>query len=215
VEATLEAPPEPVKVEPEPAVKAKETSAEDAGLRPRLKLTPTATDEEFASLFEAAGGRTPEESAESEGWTWRELLSSIDDEGGVEGDHAQLEANLIREVVKLGIDPSDLLARDRVEEVAAAVQTGDVDGAREVVRKLIPAAIRRVVRSLANDEASARQVAKQLGVYRAMLTDAAARDPEGFLVSTLLGSDAGCAYLVLDAAAGRSRQLAFQTSDPA
>jgi hypothetical protein len=175
------------------------SKAEKAGLRPRLRLTPTATDDEFSSVFEASGGKSPDEGGDTEGWTWKELLSSLD-EGAGHRDPASLEAALVSEVAKLGIEPAELLSRDSVDEIAAAIQVGDADGARERVRKLTPAAIRRIVRSLSTDEALTRQVAKNLGLYRALLDDAMERDPEGFLVATLLGSDGGSAYLVLEAA---------------
>ena len=38
--------------------------------------------------------------------------------------------------------------------------------------------------------------------YRGMLEEAVARDHEGFMVATLLASDAGRVFLLLDAAAG-------------
>ena len=51
----------------------------------------------------------------------------------------------------MGIDPAALLPKGRIEEIAAAVQTGDAAGAREVVRTLAPAAIRRIARRLISD----------------------------------------------------------------
>ena len=38
--------------------------------------------------------------------------------------------------------------------------------------------------------------------YQTLVEDAAVRDPEGFLMATLLGEEAGRLYLLLDAAAG-------------
>ncbi len=48
----LNLPPRPVIPEPDEPL-----FADEVGLRPRLKLTPTASDEEFKTVFEAAGGR--------------------------------------------------------------------------------------------------------------------------------------------------------------
>src|SRR6201999_3616249 len=98
---------------------------EDPGLRPRLKLklTPTATDEEFAAVFEAAGGvgAEPAEPAhEGESWTWKDLLASID---GADAEGERLQDLLAHEVAQMGVDPVKLLPKARIDEIAAAVQT--------------------------------------------------------------------------------------------
>ena len=167
--------------------------------RQRLKLTPTATDDEFTSIFEAAAGRPPEPVPAADGWTWKDLLSSMD-----EGEPAAVadDAGLVTEIAGMGIDPAALLPRSRIEEIAAAIQTGDLDGAREVVRKLAPAATRRLTRRLFTDEALKRQVLPFVGRFLDLLEGAAESDPEGFGVADLLGSDLGRAYLLFDAAVG-------------
>ncbi|HVI33921.1 polar localization protein TipN [Phenylobacterium sp.] len=172
------------------------------GLRPRLKLTPTATDEEFSQVFESAAGRpVPEPKAEGdgEGWTWKDLLSSIDG-GSAEGE--ALEQTLGAELAKMGVDPEKLLPKPRIDEIAAAVQVGDLDGARQVVKRLAPAATRRIVRRLFTDEALRGQVTGYIRRYQGLVDDAVVRDPEGFLMAELLGAEAGRLYLLLDAAVG-------------
>jgi hypothetical protein len=182
--------------------------AERLGLRPRLKLTPTATDEEFSQIFEAAGGPPSAETAadedeeeepppEGEAWTWKDLLASID-----VGSAEKLEVTLSAELAKMGIEPAKLLPKARIDQIAAAVQTGDLDGAREVVKRLAPAATRRIVRRLFTDEALRLQVATYVHRYQQLVDDAVVRDPEGFLMASLLGGDEGRLYLLLDAAAG-------------
>ncbi|CAN5669963.1 hypothetical protein BH10PSE5_BH10PSE5_16130 [soil metagenome] len=109
---------------------------------------------------------------------------------------------LAAEVAAMGIDPVALLPRGRIDEISAAIQVEDVDGAREVVRKLAPAATRRLARRLFTDETLRRQVVTYLNGFQDMLDDAAARDHQGFEVSQLLASDAGRTYLLFDAAAG-------------
>jgi hypothetical protein len=180
---------------------AEPPSAEQLGLRPRLRLTPTATDEEFRSVFETAGGRAPPEPApEGEGgWPGKDLLSTID------GDSSDTEGQaerLVQEIEAMGIDPAALLPRGRIDEVAAAIQTRDQAGAREVVRRLAPAATRRLVRRLFSDAALRGQTERYLRRFVGMLDEAAERDRGGHLVASLLSSDAGRAYLLLDAAAG-------------
>jgi type II secretory pathway pseudopilin PulG len=189
----------------EAAVVAAETataaSAQAAGLRPRLKLTPTATDEEFRSVFETAGGRTPPPAPEPAegGWSWKDLLTSIDSD---ESDPESLAERMAAEIAAMGIDPAALLPRTRIDEIAAAVQTRDSEGAREVVRRLAPAAIRRLVRRLFSDAAMRGQTERFLQRFGGMLEEAVERDRSGLLAGAMLASDGGRAYLLLDAAAG-------------
>jgi hypothetical protein len=202
-------------VEPAPKAKAAKPSkaekeakptlaplATRLGLRPRLKLTPTATDAEFSQVFEAAGGPPAAEAGpekEGEGaWSWKDLLSAIDGDGQGE----QLEARLAAELAGMGVEPDKLLPKPRIDEIAAAVQVGDHDGARQVVKRLAPAATRRIARRLFTDEAMQGQVYAYVRRYRTLVDDAVVRDPEGFLMAELLGAEAGRLYLLLDAAAG-------------
>lgn len=202
VEAETAAPPAispaPDVVEPEaPAPAAAPDATPDAAdQRPRLRLTPTATDEEFSSIFEAAGGAAEDRAPESDGWTWKELLTSIEDEPGT------LEDGLLGEIASMGIDPRALLPDARVEEIAVVVQAGDQQGAREVVRKLAPAAIRRISRRLLTDQALKSRIAEFLKRQDGQLQATGGRPDAAKLVGGLLGSDAGRAYLLLDAAAG-------------
>lgn len=215
-------PPEPIAVVPEPVAAAPEPLFEDddselelndpippppieekiaKAARPRLRLTPTATDEEFATVFEQAAGR--HEDPGGDGWTWKDLLSSLEEPDGAEPvPHPPLEETLAAEIGAMGIDPTALLPRSRIHELAAALQMRDLEGARAVVRRLAPAATRRLARKLFTDEQLKRQVLSYLSRYHDLLEDAAERDPEGFLVETLLSSEAGRTYLLFDAAAG-------------
>jgi hypothetical protein len=201
---SAEAPEEPLELdmplaEPPPVVEEPPSRA----ARPRLRLTPTATDAEFAHVFEQAGGRATEEpgAGGEEGWTWKDLLSSLDETDERDGD-ADLAETLTHEISAMGIDPAALLPRTRIDEIAAAIQTRDLSGSREVVRRLAPAATRRLTRRILGDKSLQRQVAKYLARYGELLDDAVERDPEGFMAATLLSSDAGRTYLLLDAVAG-------------
>lgn len=187
--------------------------AEQIGLRPRLKLTPTATDAEFSAVFEAAGGApaakseagaAAEEEAEEpaeggEAWTWKDLLASID---GAEAEGERLQDQLSAELGRMGVEPGKLLPKARIDEIAAAVQTGDAEGARQVVKRLAPAATRRIARKLATDAGVKRQALTYVRRYRTLIQDAVVRDPEGFLMAGMLAEEAGRLYLLLDAAAG-------------
>jgi len=175
--------------------------AETLALRPRLKLTPTATDEEFSQVFEAAGGApgAEAEAPDGEAWTWKDLLASID---GAEAEGERLQDLLGAEFARLGIEPETLLPAPRIDEIAAAVQTGDHDGARQVVKRLAPAAARRIARRLAGDDKLRRNAQTYIRRYQTLLQDAAVRDPEGFLTASTLAEPAGRLYLLLDAGAG-------------
>jgi hypothetical protein len=170
--------------------------------RPRLRLTPTATDAEFSTVFDQAGGRNEEPGGE--GWTWKDLLSSIDESEGAEPEalHAPLEEVLAAEIGVMGIDPSALLPRSRIQEIAEVLLARDADGARTMVRKLAPAATRRLARRLFTDEALKRQVVQYLSRYHERLEDTVARDRDGRQIEALLSSEAGRTYLLFDAAAG-------------
>ena len=188
-------------MEPAPAASVEpEDPALAEALRPRLKLTPTATDEEFAAVFEAAGGPAVDGEELPDGeWTWKDLLASID---GADADGERLQDQLGAELAKMGVEPGKLLPKARIDEIAAAVQTGDLEGAREVVRRLAPAAVRRIARRLTTDDGVKRQVQVYVRRYQTLVDDAVVRDPEGFLMASLLGDEAGRLYLLLDAAAG-------------
>jgi hypothetical protein len=176
---------------------------EAPGDRRRLRLTPTATDEEFRSVFEKASTRKAAPPAGEDGgqggWSWRNLLSGI--ESSSQGD-AALGEKLAAEITAMGIDPHALLPRPRIDEIAAALQTGDAGGAREVVKRLAPAAIRRLVRRLFSDSTLKGNAERFIKRYAGMVEEAAGQDREGFLMAALLSSDAGRAYLLLDAASG-------------
>jgi hypothetical protein len=157
----------------------------------------TATEEEFNAALAAASGQPAESEA---GWTWKELLTSID--GDDAAADAQMGQGLFREIEDMGIDPAALLSRTRIEEIAAAIQTHDVEGAREVVRTLAPAAIRRLSRRLISDREFRQRCVTYVGRYAAVIDEASKRDKEGFQAASLLNSNVGRAYLLLDAAAG-------------
>jgi hypothetical protein len=89
-----------------------------------------------------------------------------------------------------------------VEEIAAVVQTGDPVGARQVVRTLAPAAVRRLSRRLMSDTPFRANAQTFVERYTAIIAEAMRRDSQGFQAAALLASDAGRAYLLLDAAAG-------------
>ena len=142
---------------------------------------------------------SPDEARDGEGWTWKDLLTSIDQ---TDRDGASLGDELAKELLEMGVDGEKLLPSARVLEIAAAVQAGDMDGARQVVRRLAPAATRRIGRRLFTDDAIRQRTDAYLKRYRALTLDAAGRDPSGRMVGDMLSDPAGRTFLLLDAAAG-------------
>ena len=186
-------------------------------LRGRLRLTPTASDDEFKAVFDAAGGQPP--GPDEPGWTWKELLTTLDSEGDPAAEAGASEAApaapaapidagrlgeaLYQEIETMGIDPLALLTRSRIEEIAAAVQSGDPSASRDVVRTLAPAAIRRIARRMLADNVFRGRVQALNRHYGELIAEAARRDPVGLQAAALLATNAGRAYLLLDAAAGQ------------
>jgi hypothetical protein len=180
--------------EPGPSRRSEPVNAAAAGLRPRLKLTTPAAAEEPV----APRARAP---APDDDWTWKELLVSKDEPEADDDDDA-LAGRLIAEIEALGVDAAALLPRPRIDEIAAALQTGDASGAREVVRRLAPAAVRRLSRRVLTDKVLRTEADRYVRRYEEILSDSAQRDREGYMTAALLGSDPGRAFLLLDAAVG-------------
>src|SRR5262249_19627928 len=106
-----------------------------------------------------------------------------------EGDLDDLADRLIDEIGALGVDPNALLPGPRIEEPAAPSQRGDSDGARQVARRVAPAAVRRIARRVLT-EPGLRDAADRFAIgYEALLDDAARKDHEGYRAAALLNSD--------------------------
>ncbi len=200
--------PEPRPAEPraaaEPAVATTpvEPPATEAGLRPRLKLTPTATDEEFKTVFDAAGGREPESIGDA--WTWKDLLSSMDKPAAAPAqppvDDGSLVQTVLGELEGMGIETAALVPRARIDEVATAMRGGGAPACRELVRRMAPAGVRRLSRRMLADRVFREQGERYVRRYALMMAEAARREGPVFAPQGLLGSDQGRAYLLLDAA---------------
>lgn len=204
--------------EPPPAlepIRAAALSSSDIGLRPRLRLTPETiapptppvperkppvvheTLDAFqrpplpkAPAYEPPGGGN---------WTWKDLLSGIDEPPI---DDEVLAERLISEIEALGLDVATLLPLARIDEIASAVQRGDHAQARDAVRGLAPGAVRRLSRRVLTDKVLRAQADRYVQRYEDLLNDSAKRDRDGFMTSALLGSEPGRAFLLFDAAVG-------------
>jgi hypothetical protein len=103
-------------------------------------------------------------------------------------------------VEAMGIDAAALVPRARIDEIAAAIKAGGSTNGRDMMRRLAPAAIRRLSRRMMADRSFHAQAERYVRRYQATLAEAAGRDGESFVAQGLLGSDQGRAFLLLDAA---------------
>ena len=167
------------------------TPATSPSLRPRL--SPSSSDDgALEALFE------PEPAAPSaEAWTWRDLLSSIEE---TPIDDETLADRLLAEIEGMGVDTAALLPTGLTDEIARGVQAGDGEAVAAAVKRAAPAAVRRLSRRLSTDKVLRAHAERFLQRYEALMADAVRRDPDGFIVAALLGSDAGRAGLLLDVA---------------
>ena len=117
------------------------------GLRGRLKLEPAGDDP-------GSRRRRPPRI----GWTgaiWsttaRARLRSISTRPVMPADDGALTERITAAIRRMGVDPNALLPRSRVEEAAAAFAERDPDRARQIVRRVAPAAVRSVSRRVMSD----------------------------------------------------------------
>ena len=111
---------------------------------------------------------------------------------------SRLTSGVIRD---MGIDPAALLPRARVEEASQALSEGDATRARDIVRRVAPAAVRRISRRVLTDRPLRADVDRLVRHYARSLAESA-RNGDAVGVSALLASDPGRTFLLLDAAVG-------------
>lgn len=186
--------------EASPAPAAPQPAPEAVTLRPRLKLTPEAADEEVFVSDEVT--TAPEEifsepEPADKGLSWKEILTSVD--AGAEADAAEAP-DMIEEVGMLGIDPAALLPRSRIDEISLVLQSGDQAGARDIVRQLAPAAMRRLSRHILTDPELQDRASRFLKGFEGRLMSAITGQGAGLAVVNLLGSDEGRVFLLVDSA---------------
>ena len=163
------------------------------GLRGRLRLEPA---------------EPPAPAQANDGLDWADLVGPADDEpqplelsDAINPADAQLPDRLADAIRRMGVDPNALLPRTRVDEAARAFGLGDPAGARQIVRRVAPAAVRSVSRRVLSDgdlRADAERYVRAFG--RDLSIAARAGDIDG--LNARLSSDAGRAFMLLDAAVG-------------
>jgi hypothetical protein len=184
--------------------------ADRLGLRERIRLTPTATDREFAAVFEAASGRmatippprpppAEDEAGEGDPWTWKDLLASLEEP---DGEGVSLEARILADLAAMDIDPAVLIAHDRLDLIGQALLRGDQEEARAEVRRAAGPAVRRAARRLFTDDDVRARAQVFVRRYQTLIADAVEQVDGSAGVADMLTTPAGRAFLLLDAAGG-------------
>ena len=175
---------------------ARTEEARGFGLRGRLKLEPMP-------------GSTPPATPPADRLGWNDLVDDGPGEAPLDldtpimpgADIEGLEQRVTAAIRRMGVDPNALLPRSRIEEAAHAVAERDPDRARQIVRRVAPAAVRSVSRRVLTDpDLRADAEAYVRAVARDLTARAGAGDASG--IQGRLTSDGGRAYMLLDAAIG-------------
>jgi hypothetical protein len=165
------------------------------GLRGRLKLAPAGE--------EAAPRTSP---PPQDRLDWSDLVDDgpgevpLDLDSPVMPEDGALTDRITAAIRRMGVDPNALLPRSRVEEAAASFADRDPDRARQIVRRVAPAAVRSVSRRVMSDPDLRADAERYVRILANQLDDQAPGGPAAVLA--VLATDAGRAFMLLDAAVG-------------
>lgn len=209
--------PPPRQPAPQPQVTPRATPApQPAREAPRLRLTPlTPAETRPAQRPQPQGSRA----GESSGWSWRDLLNGMDGNGNpprdpleipsttapqppLDGDFDNIEDVMVGEVSAMGVDAAALLSRSRVDEMITSILAENNEGARNLVRRIAPAAIRRLTRRLTADPVLREQANVFVSAYDQQINIALMSKDGARGLQDVLNNDRGRAYLLIDAAIG-------------
>lgn len=166
------------------------------GLRGRLKLEPM------------PGSSAPAAAAEGR-LDWNDLVDEVAGEAPLDLDTPlmppeasdALGERITAAIRRMGVDPNALLPRSRVEEAAQAVADQDPDRARQIVRRVAPAAVRSVSRRVLTDPDLRADAEAYVRAFSGDLKERA-ENHDGPGILGRLTSDGGRAFMLLDAAIG-------------
>ncbi|MGH7020933.1 MAG: tipN, partial [Brevundimonas sp.] len=193
--------PRPVEAKPEPKTEAKPAAAKPAdergfGLRGRLRLEPTED--------------APPPPARDEPLDWSDLAEDdqaneapleLDAPMAAPVDAAALADRITAAIRRMGVDPNALLPRARIEEAARALAVQEPDRARQIVRRVAPAAVRSVSRRILADAELRADADAYVRAFGLEMQDHARRG-DAHDVQARLATDEGRAFMLLDAAIG-------------
>ncbi|CAN5158274.1 polar localization protein TipN [soil metagenome] len=168
------------------------------GLRGRLRLEPT----------EAQPARRAQPAA-ADRLDWSDLVGDgagpeapLDlDQPIMPSDADGMADRITAAIRRMGVDPNALLPRSRVEEAAVAFAERDPDRARQIVRRVAPAAVRSVSRRVMSDPELRSDAERYVRAYSQKLAESARAGDSGGVLGAL-ATDAGRAFMLLDAAVG-------------
>ena len=166
--------------------------------RRRLKLTPTESDEDLKTVFEPAAEARAVEADTGGGWSWSDILSALD--GEEIDDDGDLERFLTAEVRGLGIDMNALLSDTRINELAKLLEVGDLDAVRDMVHRLAPAAIRKLVRHILSDTALRAKANRFIQRQTRRIKEMVRRGQAKAGLARALNAPGGRVFLIFDAA---------------
>lgn len=188
--------PEPVRAEPAQAVAPREVKPsrdEAPGLRGRLRLEPAEPDPSQSRDPRIDWDGLVDNGEENEPLELSTPVSTL--------DPAELAERITTAIRRMGVDPNALLPRSRVEEAATAFSNRDPGHARQIVRRVAPAAVRSVSRRVMSDpelRSDAEHYVRTFG--ETLAGHARSRDEQA--IQLALATDAGRAFMLLDAAVG-------------
>ncbi|OYW37825.1 MAG: tipN [Brevundimonas sp. 12-68-7] len=198
-EPPAQAPASSTPTTPPPPVAPERPAAEKErgfGLRGRLRLAPAGDD---------PGTRSAP--AASDRLDWSDLVDDAGPEMPLEldtpvmpDDPAALADRITAAIRRMGVDPNALLPRSRVEEAAQAFAARDPDRARQIVRRVAPAAVRSVSRRVISDPELRGDAERFVRGFAARLAQQAG-DGEPVVLAAL-ATDSGRSFMLLDAAIG-------------
>jgi hypothetical protein len=173
---------------------------DDLDLRPRLMLKPLGPDDDDdRPSYDRPSPRPSAPEPTDPDWTWNELVSALDEN---DADDLEMERALLAEIDGLGIDAPALIPQRRLDDIGIAYEAGDAHAARELVHRLAPAAVRKLGRRVLTDKLLRAQADRFVDRYTGLIRGASRKDDGGITTLNLLGTPAGRAFLLLDAAVG-------------
>jgi hypothetical protein len=201
---------------------APQTARDPARETSRLRLTPLPAETRPAPQPQrstAQGTRANE----SNGWSWRDLLNGMDGNGGPARDPLEIPLDtgartaplqapadadfnddlddvMVGEVSAMGVDAASLLSRTRIEEMITSIMAENNEGARNLVRRIAPAAVRRLNRRLMSDPVLRQHASEFVNAYDQQVNLALMSKDASRGLQEVLGNDKGRAYLLIDAA---------------
>ncbi|MGX1692750.1 tipN [Brevundimonas naejangsanensis] len=112
-----------------------------------------------------------------------------------------LASRITDAIRRMGVDPNALLPRPRIEETAQAFAAHDPSRARQIVRRVAPAAVRSVSRRVLSDDALRADAEAYVRAFAHGLRLQAERG-DAHDIQARLATDEGRAFMLLDAAVG-------------